>query len=383
MSLVGRVVATRLGSEEGPLVYSGRRFGRFAVGRESGLDPIDTRNNSIRHCIQCGSSVVSATLQGDVVVRPICRQCGHVHYVNSTVVVGCVTETRDGRILMCKRRISPRKGYWTFPSGFLECGESGPEGARRETLEEACAEVHIDGLLCVINVPQMSEVHLVYRGLLLPSTLSATPESSEVALVAEADVAWQDLAFTSIRESLRCFFEDRRAKRRRAHMLDLRAAPPDDNRDEILPVVALNGSTGDPPAAEVSSRIVAPLDEAALTGKWSDRILPHTIGASTPICSTWGGVSALGEQLLFARAGDQARCVGLAGRTWPSSGFVLQLFGKESLHIHVEGSCRREHLGIRGPTQALVPLRAVGGNVDKVAFLAPDNIVLKLIEKCV
>jgi len=252
--LVGRVVATRLGSEEGPLVYSGRRFGRFAVGRESGLDPIDTRNNSIRHCIQCGSSVVSATLQGDVVVRPICRQCGHVHYVNSTVVVGCVTETRDGRILMCKRRISPRKGYWTFPSGFLECGESGPEGARRETLEEACAEVHIDGLLCVIDVPQMSEVHLVYRGLLLPSTLSATPESSEVALVAEADVAWQDLAFTSIRESLRCFFEDRRAKRRRAHMLDLRAAPPDDNRDEILPVVALNGSTGDPPAAEVSSK---------------------------------------------------------------------------------------------------------------------------------
>jgi ADP-ribose pyrophosphatase YjhB (NUDIX family) len=137
---------------------------------------------------------------------------------------------------MCRRGISPRRGYWTFPSGFLERGESGAEGARREALEEARAHVRIEGLLCVIDVPQISEVHLVFRAALATSALAPTAESSEVALMSESDIPWRNLAFTSINDSLCCYFDDRRHDRRLIHTLDLRSAPDCDNRDEAQPL---------------------------------------------------------------------------------------------------------------------------------------------------
>jgi len=104
-------------------------------------------------------------------------------------------------------------------------------------LEETRAEVHIEGLLCVIDVPQISEVHLVYRGTLRSLALAPTEESSEVTLMAEAEIPWDDLAFTSIGESLRRYFEDRRQKQKAVHTLDLRTAPPGENRDELAPSV--------------------------------------------------------------------------------------------------------------------------------------------------
>jgi flavin reductase (DIM6/NTAB) family NADH-FMN oxidoreductase RutF/ADP-ribose pyrophosphatase YjhB (NUDIX family) len=248
--LVGRVTATRLGSSRRPMVYMSRTFGRFTTDTRSALDQLDRREpsatyrvssggssgakvDSIRHCVRCGSSVATRVPAGDTISRHICQQCEHVHYINPTVVVGCIAETSEGRILMCRRQISPRRGYWTFPSGYLECGESADEGARREALEEAQAEVYTEGLLCVIDVPQVNEVHLIYRGRLRASALQATAETSEVALMAEADIPWNELAFTSVGESLRCYFDDRQHNRRLVHLLDLRAAPQDENCDEV------------------------------------------------------------------------------------------------------------------------------------------------------
>jgi len=235
---VGRVTKVDLGSDDSPMVSSRRRFRRFAAAPATVLTPRAASLDPVRYCVRCGSGVVAGVPEGDTVARPICRQCGNIHYVNPRVVVGCVAETADGRLLMCRRRISPRRGFWTFPSGFLECSESASEGARREVLEETRAEVHIEGLLCVIDVPQMSEVHLVYRGTLRSLlTLGPTGESSEVTLMTEAGIPWDQLAFTSIGESLRRYFEDRRQKQRVVHTLDLRAAPPAENRDEPAPSV--------------------------------------------------------------------------------------------------------------------------------------------------
>jgi len=259
--IVGRVTATKLGSGNHPMVYAGRKFGRFTVDARPGeLAPratllprsatADQREQSathcassghqasaaadaVRHCVRCGSSVVTGVPPGDRISRHMCRQCGYIHYINPTVVVGCIAEAADGRILMCRRRIGPRRGYWTFPSGFLECAESGDEGARREAFEEAQAVVDVEGLLCLIDVPQINEVHLIYRGALRASTLLPTAESSEVALMSEADIPWESLAFTSIGESLRCYFEDRLHKRRLVHMCDLRAAPQSENCDAV------------------------------------------------------------------------------------------------------------------------------------------------------
>jgi flavin reductase (DIM6/NTAB) family NADH-FMN oxidoreductase RutF/ADP-ribose pyrophosphatase YjhB (NUDIX family) len=230
---VGRVTKAGLGLDDSPMVYSSRRFGRFAGAPRTVLTPRVASLDPVRHCVRCGSGVVIGVPEGDTVARHICRRCGNIHYVNPRVVVGCVAETADGRILMCRRGISPRRGFWTFPSGFLECGESGGEGARREVLEETRAQVHIEGLLCVIDVPQMSEVHLVYRGTLRSLTLAPTEESSEVTLMTEAEIPWDDMAFTSIGESLRRYFEDRRQNQRGVHTLDLRTAPPGENSDEL------------------------------------------------------------------------------------------------------------------------------------------------------
>jgi ADP-ribose pyrophosphatase YjhB (NUDIX family) len=256
--LVGRVMTTTLGSDNKPMVYCRRSFGRFAPAMHDNVckqptaipaTPIEADRNHahvtdrlsswtrrtaevIRHCTRCGSSVVTAVPQGDTISRHICCQCGFIHYINPTVVVGCTAEAADGKILMCRRRINPRRGFWTFPSGFLECGESATAGARREALEEAQAQVHIEGLLCVIDVPQIGEVHLVYRGALRTSALAPTPESSEVTLMTERDIPWNELAFTSIGESLRAYFEDRRQNQQLVHMLDLRTAPQGDNRDD-------------------------------------------------------------------------------------------------------------------------------------------------------
>jgi flavin reductase (DIM6/NTAB) family NADH-FMN oxidoreductase RutF/ADP-ribose pyrophosphatase YjhB (NUDIX family) len=240
--IVGRVTAIRVGSDVHPMVYSSRQFGRFAVDPKKDLPAPQLGNpsagiiaggESIRHCVRCGSDVVSSVPPGDRISRHVCCQCGHIHYINPIVVVGCVAEAPDGRILMCRRRTSPRQGYWTFPSGFLECGESGDEGARREAFEEAQAEVQIEGLLCLIDVPQVNEVHLIYRGSLRAATLLPTAESSEVALMDAADIPWENLAFTSVGESLRCYFADRLHRRKRVHMLDLRTAPQDENCDAV------------------------------------------------------------------------------------------------------------------------------------------------------
>lgn len=248
--LVGRVSSARLGPVVSPMVYLNRKFGRFSTDMRSSTEPLDRRDlamvqgessggrlgaaeaNSVRHCVRCGSAVVARVPEGDSISRHICSQCGHIHYINPTIVVGCIASTSDGRILMCKRQIAPRRGYWTFPAGFMECGETAEEGARRETFEEAQAEVHTDGLLCMIDVPQMNQVHLIYRGRLRYSVLQATAETAEVALMAEADIPWDSLAFTSVGESLRCYFEERLHNRRRVNMLDLRAAPQHENSDD-------------------------------------------------------------------------------------------------------------------------------------------------------
>ena len=73
-------------------------------------------------CSDCGHPVALKIPKGDNCERSVCVSCGVIHYVNPKIVVGCVPE-RDGRILLCKRAIEPRIGYWTVPAGFMELGE--------------------------------------------------------------------------------------------------------------------------------------------------------------------------------------------------------------------------------------------------------------------
>jgi ADP-ribose pyrophosphatase YjhB (NUDIX family) len=136
--------------------------------------------------------------EGDSVERLVCRDCGHIHYVNPKIVVGAMVSAADGRILLCKRAIEPRLGFWTMPAGFLEERESTEVGAKREAHEEATAEIAIDSLLAVYNVPRISQVQLIYRARLATPHFAPGPESLEVALFTWDEIPWKELAFPSV-----------------------------------------------------------------------------------------------------------------------------------------------------------------------------------------
>lgn len=133
---------------------------------------------------------------GDDKLRRVCNICNFVDYVNPKIVAGCIV-TRGEQILLCKRAIEPRLGFWTLPAGFLEEGESVEAGAMRETLEEATAEIEIDRLLAVYSVPRISQVQIMYRAKLV-SDISPGPESLEVALFDWKNIPWQNLAFPTV-----------------------------------------------------------------------------------------------------------------------------------------------------------------------------------------
>ena len=146
--------------------------------------------------------------EGDNRARLVCPDCGFINYENPKIVVGAVVTWQD-RFLMCRRAINPRKGHWTIPAGFLELNESVTDGARREAVEEACADIEIDALLAVYNVPRISQVQLIYRATLLRPDFAAGVESLEVALFDWDALPWDDLAFPSVRWALHHFDEVR------------------------------------------------------------------------------------------------------------------------------------------------------------------------------
>lgn len=139
---------------------------------------------------------------GDNLERPVCAECGFVDYRNPKIVVGSVA-IWDEKILLCRRSIDPRHGYWTLPAGYLENGETAEDGARREAREEACAKIDIDRLLAVYSIPRISQVQLMYRARLISPEIAAGEESLEVGLLGWADIPWADLAFPSVGWALR------------------------------------------------------------------------------------------------------------------------------------------------------------------------------------
>lgn len=176
-------------------------------------------------CAECGHKVELKVPAGDHLPRHVCGHCGAIHYRNPKVIVGCVPEWQDGRVLMCRRNIEPRLGRWTFPAGFLELGETSGQGAAREAMEESQAEVEILDLFAVIDVPYVSQIYLLHRARLLTPHFGPTPESSEVRLMREDEIPWDEIAFPTIYNGLKFFFEDRARGVRGFHALDLHYKP--------------------------------------------------------------------------------------------------------------------------------------------------------------
>lgn len=159
-------------------------------------------------CSQCGHTVIQRIPEGDSRLRYVCEQCQTIHYQNPNIVAGSLA-TWGTQVLLCRRAIEPRLGYWTLPAGFMENGETMEQAARRETVEEACATLKDLHLYMLVDVAHINQVHVFYRAELASLEFAAGPESLEVRLFDEADIPWSDLAFMTVRRALECFFADR------------------------------------------------------------------------------------------------------------------------------------------------------------------------------
>ena len=172
-------------------------------------------------CSNCGTRVTLKVPEGDFLPRHVCDNCGTIHYQNPKLVVGSVPEYQ-GRILICKRGIEPRLGFWTIPAGFMENDETLEAGAAREAKEEARIDVEIGSLLLLANVTHARQVHVFFRSRMLTPDFGVTHESLEVRLVDERDIPWDDLAFPSTEAALRAFVEDRAAGVERHHVAEMK-----------------------------------------------------------------------------------------------------------------------------------------------------------------
>lgn len=149
--------------------------------------------------------------------RFVCEACGAIHYVNPKIVAGCIVAWGD-QILLCRRAIEPRYGYWTIPAGFLENGETVAEGAARETWEEANAKVDRCELYHLYDIPHINQVYMIFRGQLPSPQFSPGSESLEVELFKEQEIPWQDLAFKVVKESLQRYYVDKKNGTHTTHM---------------------------------------------------------------------------------------------------------------------------------------------------------------------
>jgi ADP-ribose pyrophosphatase YjhB (NUDIX family) len=174
----------------------------------------------VNYCSHCGAPVALRIPAGDNLPRYVCACCGQIHYQNPKLVIGAIVEW-DDRILMCKRAIEPRSGFWTLPAGFMENDETTAQTAARETLEEAQARIEVGELFSLINVPHINQVHLLYRARLLDLEFMPGAETTEVYLFDETSIPWHDIAFRSIAMSLRFYYADRRDGAFRFHAEDI------------------------------------------------------------------------------------------------------------------------------------------------------------------
>jgi ADP-ribose pyrophosphatase YjhB (NUDIX family) len=175
----------------------------------------------MKYCSTCGHPVEKRIPAGDNRPRFVCRDCETIHYQNPRIVAGTVP-VWEGRILLCRRAIEPRYGYWTLPAGFMENSETTDEAAARETVEEALADVQIGSLYTVIHVPHIDQVHMFYLAEMKDDNFGAGEESLETQLFRLDEIPWEEISFPTVKRTLEHFVEDTERKQFPLHVSNIR-----------------------------------------------------------------------------------------------------------------------------------------------------------------
>jgi ADP-ribose pyrophosphatase YjhB (NUDIX family) len=178
----------------------------------------------MKFCSLCGASLRLAIPDGDDRPRHLCDACDTVHYQNPKLIAGCIPVWQD-RILLCKRAIDPRKGFWTLPAGFMEMGETIAQAAQREAREEANVEVAIGEIFTIFSLPHISQVYFFFRAEMITEDFSSGAESLETRLFREDEIPWDDLSFETVQRSLRFFLDDRKTGQFKLRIEDIARDP--------------------------------------------------------------------------------------------------------------------------------------------------------------
>ncbi len=167
-------------------------------------------------CSNCGKTVRYGLAEGEDRPRFVCDHCQTIHYQNPNIVAGCLPIWGD-KVLLCKRAIPPRKGFWNVPGGYMENGETVEEGAAREVWEEANIRVKPFHLQMLFSIARINQVYMHFLADLPDLSFSCGVESLEVQLFAENEIPWKEIAFTSSHYTLRTYFQDRKLGRHQLH----------------------------------------------------------------------------------------------------------------------------------------------------------------------
>jgi ADP-ribose pyrophosphatase YjhB (NUDIX family) len=186
----------------------------------------------MHYCFQCGHALEFRVPEGDNLPRYLCPSCSHIHYQNPKIVSGCIVHWDDA-LLLCRRNIEPRKGYWTLPAGFLENGESTSDGAVRETVEEACIDVDGLELFSLINVVPIHQVHMFYRARPHGDDYGAGAETQAAEVFREQDIPWRRISFPTVFHTIRLFYRELREARFGFHTFDLGEGAWDEMRAQM------------------------------------------------------------------------------------------------------------------------------------------------------
>ena len=174
-----------------------------------------SEESQLKFCPLCGAPLVERYLDEEQHIRKVCSGCGYIFYLNPKVAAGVIPREGDD-IWLLRRNIEPGDGCWTFPGGYVDLGESVPDAAVREALEETGLNVRLDGLLNVYSYTNVGIVLVAYRGSVIGGKAMLSHESREVRAFPLEDIPWSELAFTSTRDALREYlqYEQRAADER-------------------------------------------------------------------------------------------------------------------------------------------------------------------------
>lgn len=159
-------------------------------------------------CNNCGSEELEFVIPpSDHKQRYCCLNCKVIHYKNPLLVVGCIVHY-EGKIVLARRGIEPKKSYWNLPCGFMENDETAEEGALREVEEETGLKVNIQSLHTVYSLPKSNQVYLIFSAIAQNNNYHLTEESTEIKFFEEKDIPWSEIAFSSNTFALEKYFQN-------------------------------------------------------------------------------------------------------------------------------------------------------------------------------